>query len=67
LGYVIAGLALLIGGFLLSLPPGVPGFLLWVPGLALLAARFRGFAALLDGLEVRSRRIWQRLRAWRRR
>lgn len=61
LGYVIVGLALLIGGLLLSLPPGVPGFLLWIPGLGLLTARFKSFGILLDRLELLVRKGWQYL------
>lgn len=59
-GYVIAGLTLLICGFVLSLPPGVPGFLLWIPGLGLLVARFRSLATLLDRLEAWGRRVLRR-------
>lgn len=66
-GYVLAGLVLLICGFLLSLPPGVPGFLLWIPGLALLAARLKSFAVALDRLERLADQAWQRVRNWRRR
>jgi hypothetical protein len=66
LGYVFAGLVLLICGLLLSLPPGVPGFLLWIPGLALLAARFKSFAILLDRLELQTWKAWQRVRTRRR-
>lgn len=65
LGYIVAGVVLLVAGFALSLPPGVPGFLLWIPGLALLAASFRGFAKLLDRLELWGRQVWQRLRTSR--
>jgi hypothetical protein len=64
-GYVAAGLILLIIGLLLSLPPGVPGFLLWIPGLALLAARSKTLAMLLDRTEAWGRRLWQRLRGLR--
>jgi hypothetical protein len=59
--YVAAGLVLLISGLVLALPPGVPGFLLWIPGLALLAVRFKGLAKLLDRLEVWARKTWQLL------
>ena len=61
-GYVAAGLVLLICGLLFSLPPGVPGFLLWIPGLALLVTRFKSLAMLLDRLEAWGRQAWQRLR-----
>jgi sulfite exporter TauE/SafE len=60
--YVVLGLVLLIVGLLLSLPPGIPGFLLWIPGLALLAARSKTLAELLDRIEEWSRKTWQRLR-----
>jgi hypothetical protein len=62
LGYVAAGLVLIICGLVFSLPPGVPGFLLWIPGLALLVSRFKSLAMLLDRLEAWGRKAWQRLR-----
>jgi sulfite exporter TauE/SafE len=64
-GYVAAGLLLLIVGLLLSVPPGVPGFLLWIPGLALLAARSKTLAMLLDRLESWGKKLWRRLRGVR--
>lgn len=65
IGYVAAGLVLIICGLVLSLPPGVPGFLLWIPGLALLAARFKGLAMLLDRLEAWGRQAWESVtRLW---
>jgi sulfite exporter TauE/SafE len=60
--YIVLGLLLLIVGLLLSLPPGIPGFLLWIPGLALLAARSKTLAKLLDRTEVWGQKTWQRLR-----
>lgn len=62
-GYIAVGLVLLVSGLLLSLPPVVPGFLLWIPGLALLASRWRGLAGLLDRSEAWGRRLWHRWRA----
>jgi hypothetical protein len=62
MGFVGAGLVLVICGFVLSLPPGAPGFLLWVPGLALVAARSGRAAILLDRLETAGRRVGQYLR-----
>lgn len=56
-GDVAAGSALLVCGLALSVPPGVPGFLLWVPGLALLATRSMRLAVLLDRLEAWGRRM----------
>ena len=64
--YVLLGVLLLIGGLLLSLPPGVPGFVLWIPGLGLLVGRLRRFALLLDRVELHLRALCSRVRrAWR--
>ena len=65
IGYVSVGLILILCGLVLSLPPGVPGFLLWIPGLALLAARIKPFAMLLDRLEVWGQKIRKRYRSKR--
>jgi len=61
-GYVSVGVLLVVSGFLLSLPPGIPGFLLWIPGLALLSARSKPLARLLDRLETWARDMWHKLR-----
>jgi hypothetical protein len=60
--HIAGGVVLLAAGLLLSLPPGVPGFLLWIPGLALLASRLRWLAMLLDYAEVLGRRVIGRFR-----
>jgi hypothetical protein len=60
IGYVTVGLVLVICGLAISLPPGLPGFLLWIPGFALLAARFKPLAKVLDGLEERARQWWKK-------
>ncbi|MBA4742825.1 MAG: hypothetical protein H2060_08995 [Azoarcus sp.] len=65
LGYLAAGLLLVIVGFAASLPPGLPGFLLWIPGLALLAARSKGLALLLDRVESWGWKVWERCRSRR--
>jgi hypothetical protein len=54
-----AGLLLVIMGLALSLPPLVPGFLLWLPGLALIAAQFETVARALDGIERGLRRLYR--------
>ena len=61
-GYVGVGSVLLICGFALSLPPGVPGFLLWIPGLSLIASRSKRIAMLMDRLEIWARKMWRTLR-----
>jgi len=61
-GIVAVGLLLVASGFLLSLPPGIPGFLLWIPGLALLSARSKPLAKLLDRVETWVRDIWHNFR-----
>lgn len=58
------GVVLLICGLALSLPPGIPGFLLWIPGLALIAARWKYLSMMLDGMEAWARRKWE---GWRKR
>ncbi len=62
--YILAGIGLIVVGASLSLVPGVPGIVLGVPGLAMLAARSKTFARLLDFAEVLARRIYKRGRAW---
>jgi hypothetical protein len=58
--YVIA--VLLIGsGFLFGFVPGLPGIVLGLPGLALIAARSRFFAALMDRGEMAIRGLLRRL------
>jgi hypothetical protein len=62
--YVTAGCLLVLAGLFFSLVPGVPGIVLVLPGLFLLAVRFRHMAALLDKTELIGRRIidWVRSR-----
>lgn len=55
--FIAFGLLLLLCGLLLSIPPGVPGFLLWLPGLVLMVARLKGFAVLLDRSELAVRKL----------
>jgi len=62
--YILAGIGLILAGTSLSLVPGVPGIVLGIPGLAMLAARSKTFARLLDFAEVLARRIYKRGRAW---
>jgi hypothetical protein len=57
-----AGLLLVIVGFLLSLPPLMPGFLLWLPGLALIASQFGCVARALDRGECMMRNVYRRIR-----
>lgn len=57
--YTGLGIALLVIGALLSIPPGVPGFLLWLPGLGLLVARFKALAVFLDRAEMFFRRLFR--------
>jgi hypothetical protein len=56
-----AGLVLVAVGLLLSLPPLMPGFLLWVPGLALIASQLRSVAHLLDRTECLLRGLYRRV------
>ncbi len=56
-----AGLLLLALGLLLSLPPLLPGFLLWLPGLALLASQSLVVARSLDRSECLVRKLYRRI------
>lgn len=64
---IVIGASLALIGLILSLPPGVPGFLLWIPGFGMLAARSRTVARWLDHGELWlrqmaravSHRIWK--------
>jgi hypothetical protein len=60
-GYLLLGVTLVTAGLVLSIPPGLPGFLLWIPGLGLLVARLGVLAALLDRGELWLRKIAERL------
>jgi hypothetical protein len=57
-----AGVMLLILGILLSIPPGSPGFLLWIPALGMIAAQVKFVARFLDRLEAGSRKIYGKIR-----
>jgi hypothetical protein len=59
--YIILAVVLILAGALLALVPGLPGIFLSVPGLALLAFRFRHFAMFLDKAELIGRRIIRRI------
>ena len=61
LGYIVAGLALIVIGILLGLVPGVPGIVLGVLGLALIATRFRWMAIGLDVVEVKCRGLGRQM------
>ena len=54
---VVISVILMVGGLLLGLVPGVPGIVLGLIGVALLAAQFRVLAKCLDRLELRLRRL----------
>jgi hypothetical protein len=53
--YPIIGCFLIVIGALLSIPPGVPGFVVVIVGLAMLAVRSRHFARILDWCELKIR------------
>ncbi len=59
---MLSGAALLaVIGLLLSIPPGMPGFLLWIPALGIIASRTRPVAKWMDRVEVWTRRAAERL------
>ena len=55
--YIGFGFLFLIVGTISALPPGVPGFCRWIPGLLMIATRLRWAAAVMDRLEVWIRRV----------
>lgn len=59
--FVAAGLVLVVTGFFLSLPPLMPGFLLWLPGLALMASQWHSLARALDRSECLARNLYRRV------
>ncbi len=50
--YTFVGITLLAGGFLLSIPPGVPGFIAIIAGTSMVVARSYSLATFLDALET---------------
>lgn len=63
LAYILTGIGLIVAGASLSLVPGVPGIVLGIPGLAMLAARSKTFAGLLDFTEILARRVYKKVLA----
>ncbi len=59
---VVIGGVLVVAGFLLGLIPGVPGIVLGLIGIALIATRFRRMSLWMDSAEVRLRRFWEFIR-----
>ena len=64
--YIGFGFILLVVGVVLSLPPGVPGFFLWIPGMLMIATRLHWAAIVMDRFELLARRIAGRFRRKRR-
>jgi hypothetical protein len=60
--YIIGGVVLIGMGILLSIPPLLPGFLVTLAGLGIIATRSHAFARFLDRLELAVRRILKRIR-----
>jgi hypothetical protein len=58
---VSVGLVMVVLGVVLSLPPLMPGFLLWIPGLALMASQIHGLARMLDRGECVMRGLYRRI------
>jgi hypothetical protein len=60
--YIILGFLLIGAGILLSIPPGVPGFVIVIVGCAIIAARSRVLAKALDRIELELRKLVHKLR-----
>jgi len=62
IGMVVIGFILIAGGIVLGFIPGIPGFVLLLPGVAMIAGPFRTPAEWLDRAEVAIRTILKRFR-----
>lgn len=60
--YIALGIFLVLAGLLLSIPPGIPGFIVTLIGAALIASRSARAAHHFDRTELYLRRLWARLR-----
>ena len=49
--YIGFGFLFLIVGVIIALPPGIPGFFLWIPGMLMIATRLRWASVLMDRME----------------
>lgn len=58
---IILGTVMTMAGLVLSLPPAMPGFLLWIPGLALVASQVKPVAVVLDKLECAVRNLYHKI------
>ena len=58
---IILGIVMAMAGLVLSLPPGMPGFLLWIPGLALVASQVKAVALVLDKVECAVRNLYHKI------
>lgn len=52
LALIVAGVTMTVVGLLISLPPGPPGFLIWLPGLGLIVTQSKTAATLCDKIEL---------------
>jgi len=58
--YTAVGISLILGGFLLSISPGIPGFILMIAGISMIAARSYFVATFLDAIETSARCVLSR-------
>lgn len=57
------GIVLILVGLFFGALPLIPGFVLGIPGIAIIAARFRVVARFLDRCEMRVRRMVGKLKS----
>ena len=60
--FLILGVALIAAGIALSIPPGVPGFVVVILGAGLVASQSHAAAQVFDRLELRLRGAKERAR-----
>lgn len=59
--YVLAGVGLIALGITLSIPPGVPGFVLTLAGIGIIAARSATVARAIDRAELALHDYYRRI------
>lgn len=60
--YFLLGIVLILTGFAFGFLPILPGFLLAIPGVVIIASRARAVAVLLDRAELAVRRVLKKIR-----
>lgn len=60
---IAVGCVLVVTGMLLSIPPGMPGFIVTFAGLGMIVARSAIAARVLDSAEILLWKCWRKVRS----